>query len=400
MKFALLGSDSDSLALSTAALAAGHELVWQEKNDWQILLDRQWVDLVIVGHGQDPPEVRTEQLISLAKQGVAVLSTHPVVPSVLSYFEIDMARDESGALFRHYHPTTEHPTVAQLATWAREGHPLLGKVQQIVCQRKLANRTRERVLWHFARDVLLLSSVGGHLNRLGALGTAMGDSTYAALSVQMTGHLECAVHWSVGPEDRQTGLELTLVGEQGRILLQLDEKEQPRQLLLSIADKQEELPLDSMDFDPASNAVESMCQQLSVTNADGTNTDGSHLAHRPVGQTAKDSARQNLTQQDSHSTWRKPLLAMELTDTIEISLRRGRMIEVHHQQLTEHMAFKGMMSAFGCGLLMILPMLLLVLGWIMGEMGLSIASYWPHGLLLILGLFLALQVLPWLLYTK
>ena len=91
---------------------------------------------------------------------------------------------------------------------------------------------------------------------------------------------------------------------------------------------------------------------------------------------------------------------MELTDTIEISLRRGRMIDVHHQQLTEQMAFKGMMSAVGCGMLAVLPMLLLGLGWIAGKLGLPIASYWPHGLLILLGLFLALQALPWLLYAK
>jgi len=126
MKFALLGSDVESMALSEAALAAGHDLIWvgdiqtttlagepkqdslppwlvacREQNadglsvglfstephtgspahgrkpaDWQVLLDRQTVDVVIVGRGQARPEVRAEQLGSLARQGITVLSTH------------------------------------------------------------------------------------------------------------------------------------------------------------------------------------------------------------------------------------------------------------------------------------------------------------------------------------
>ena len=84
--------------------------------------------------------------------------------------------------------------------------------------------------------------------------------------------------------------------------------------------------------------------------------------------------------------------------SIEISLRRGRMIDVHDQQLTEQLAFKGTMSAFGCGLLLVIVPALLVLGWIAGMVGIPVAEYWPHVLLAILALFLGLQFLPKLLY--
>ena len=55
---------------------------------------------------------------------------------------------------------------------------------------------------------------------------------------------------------------------------------------------------------------------------------------------------------------------MELTDTIEISLRCGRMIDVHRQQLTEELSFRGTMSAVGCGALLVLPALLIFAGWV------------------------------------
>ena len=406
MKFALLGSDAESLALSEAALTAGHQLIWVgdvpnrlEHADWQVLLDRQTADVVLVGRGQAEPEVRAEQLESLAKQGITVLATHPVVPSVLSYFEIDMSRDESGALFRYYHPTAEHPVVEQLAAWIRQGQPKLGMIEQIVCQRGLAERTRERVLWHFARDVLLLARLGGCLNRLGALGSPSSDATYAALSVQMIGQLERPVHWSVGPEDGSPGLQLTLVGQQGRLLLQLDEAGMPRRQMLHLAGAQEELPQLGADFNPAAEAVKAIC--LALREADGIDVPPAQGGeHANAADSHRDQPQASHCPRTTQSTWREALLAMELTDTIEISLRRGRMIDVHQQQLTEYMAFKGMMSAIGCGLLLVLPMLLLGLGWIAGEMGLPVASYWPHGLLLLLGLFLALQALPWLLYSK
>ena len=85
---------------------------------------------------------------------------------------------------------------------------------------------------------------------------------------------------------------------------------------------------------------------------------------------------------------------MELADTIEISLRRGRMIDVHDQQLSEDLAFKGTMSAAGCGVLMILPPLLLIVGWLAEQVGLPVASYWPHCLLALLVLFLVFQLFP------
>ena len=70
------------------------------------------------------------------------------------------------------------------------------------------------------------------------------------------------------------------------------------------------------------------------------------------------------------------------------------MIDIHPQQLTEELAFKGTMSALGCGVLMILPPLLLLLGWLADLAGLPVADYWEHALLAMLSLFLGLQFLP------
>jgi hypothetical protein len=100
------------------------------------------------------------------------------------------------------------------------------------------------------------------------------------------------------------------------------------------------------------------------------------------------------------TTWHSALHAMELTDSIEISLRRGRMIDVHHQQLTEHLAFKGTMAAAGCGLLFFLVPLFVAVAWIAGRLGVPIGQFVPHIVGLLLALFLAMQFLPKLIYSR
>jgi hypothetical protein len=200
------------------------------------------------------------------------------------------------------------------------------------------------VLWHFARDVELLGCTAGRLDRLGAHGSPDEAATYAGLSVQLLGESQVPVRWSIGPPSTAEGAQLTLIGQRGRVMI----KQQT-------------------DDD------ENLAAALSaISRLEGALT-----------QPAEDDG-----------TWPAGLRAMELCDTIEISLRRGRMIEIHSPELTEELAFKGTMSAVGCGVLMILPPVLLLLGWLAELVGLPIARFWPHLLFGLMALFLAFQLLP------
>ena len=51
------------------------------------------------------------------------------------------------------------------------------------------------------------------------------------------------------------------------------------------------------------------------------------------------------------STWDAATEAMEVADAAELSLQKGKSVEVHHQKLTEQLAFRGTMAALGCGVL-------------------------------------------------
>ena len=369
MRFALLGADARTLPLVAAAIAAGHELSWQgdlslapregslpfepdAAKSWEDLLVSETADFIIIGRGTASDDLRTRQVQELARLGRPMLVSFPLFSSVLAYFEVDMSRVEGDALLVHFNPLCEAERFGSIDQWLAGEHPRCGRIEQIAATRSLANRSRENVLDQFAADVDLLSRVAGKLNRIGAhASTQAGDAAdYAALSVQLLGPAQLPVRWNVEPPGDAEGLALHLIGERGRETFWFD------------ADGS----MNESPMGPARRAVDRFVANLEAGRADA-------------------------------STWPQALRAMELTDSIEISLRRGRMIDVHDQQLTEQLAFKGTMSALGCGLLLLIVPGLLVLGWIAGLVGIPLAEYWPHLLLIILALFLGLQLLPKLL---
>ncbi len=386
MKFALFGADEESVALAAAAVAQGHKIVWcgdvagtRQQDDlpwlpaddqgdrWESLLDDHLCDAVLVGRGEDAPALRVEQIMVLAKNGIKLLTTFPLVDSVLSFFEIDMARQETDALVRHFNPLTEPQAVVdECAAWILNGHPQLGAVEQVTWERPLAERSREQVLWHFARDVELLNRTAGQINRLGAHGSPDEAATYAGLSVQMLGPRNVPVRWLIGPVEQSEHPRLSVIAERGKVSVFFDESGRAVQTETHQAGSSA-----ATQLEPADPATSAIARLVDAVQSDGR-----------------------------ASTWPEALRAMELVDTIEISLRRGRMIDVHHQQLSEELAFKGTMSAAGCGMLLVLPPLLLMLGWLAGLVGLPVAQYWPHVLLALLAAFLAVQVLSKLLLRK
>jgi len=387
MKLALLGVDPESLRLAEAALKAGHKIVWPadlaaagsspqtwthghlalRTDAWEDLYDPKTGDAIIVGAGPDD-DIRGRQVQELARMGRPMLVTFPAFRSVLTYYEIDMARSESGAVLQHFNPLLEAPLLEEAAAWIGSGRPAIGPVEQIVCTRSLSDRSRERVLWHFPRDVELLGRLAGRLNRIGAHGGAGGDAAaYAALSVQLVGPSELPVRWVVEPPVGEEGLNVTFVGQRGRLALAFNRFDQLIGVVQPQASDAIEQP--APEYDPAARAI------------------ARFVAAAESGSAAA-------------STWPNALHAMELADSIEISLRRGRMIDVHEQQLTEHLAFKGTMAAVGCGVLVVVIPLMLLVGWIAGQLGIPVADYWPHALLVLLALFLGLQVLPKLLYRE
>jgi hypothetical protein len=103
------------------------------------------------------------------------------------------------------------------------------------------------------------------------------------------------------------------------------------------------------------------------------------------------------------STWSAATRAMEVVDAVELSLEKGRTLDVHQQELTERLAFRGTMSALGCGLLLLgffVFVSVSLFGAAEGKDRPLLFASWPILLLALLAAFLLLQFAPLLVVKK
>jgi predicted dehydrogenase len=400
MKLAVLGTDQNVLALVAAAGEAGHPIVWlgdvrpedaadvgqllpglTPRDDWELLLDHATADAVLVGGGTATPDLRAEQLKRLATDAVPLLAVHPASGSVLTYYEVDMARRESRGVVRHYSPLAGAPAIAELVEWVEHANGPVGAVHQVICQRELPDCSRDSVFRHLARDAELLRRLAGGVRSVNAVGPRSDDASFASLQVQMTGPGAATLRWSVVPSaDGPPRAALSLVGERGiaRLRMPADdgtpiggEVDDDWQLEISAGGRSETRPVTTWNAPRA--AIEELAAALPFNG-----TEASVAA----------------------STWSAATAAMEVVDAIELSLQKGRTIEVHQQQLTEQLAFRGTMAAMGCGLLVLGLAVLVVAGLFGDVIGLPLRAIWPWTLLVVLAMFLLLQVVPWLAAKK
>ncbi len=400
MKIGLLGTNDDVLRLAAAARDMGHEIAWvgdvrsqdaadiaeltsrpvDRSREWELLLDGAIADAVIVGGGMAPSELRTEQLRRLAAEKVPLLVVQPVCDRVLPYYELDMTRRETGGIVRHYNPIAGHPIAAELAAWVRDAHPSIGTIHQISCERRIVDDARASALSALARDVELLANVAGDIHRVTAAGPPSEGASFASLQVQMSTGGAASLRWSVRTSRfASPGLELTLIGDAGSATLRIDEGSTVHQpatweLETHAGESPERRPLEP--FDSARLAIRELAEAVAQTDA---------------------------TRRAACSTWDAATRAMEVVDAVELSLEKGRTIDVFQQQLTERLAFRGTMAALGCGLLLVgflAIVFVTLLGGAEGVVGRRLLPAWPVVLLAVLAFFLLLQVIPLLVHKS
>jgi hypothetical protein len=305
-----------------------------------------------------------------------MLVVHPISCSVLAYYELDMLQRETGGTMLHFNPLANHPALARFAEIICGGHDEVGVIVQVSCLRHATDRTHAGVLGQLARDAELLAAVAGNIRQVAAVGPRPADASYASLQVQMTSSVASSLRWSIAPpRDATTGVELTLVGERGVITAHFaaeepDSRRTRWQVETLVGHQRHEEP--PLIHDPAKAAIARLADALHKDNA---------------------------ARHASLSTWPQATRSMEVVDAVELSLQKGRTIEVHQQQLTEQTAFRGTMAALGCGLLMIgflVVVAVALLGGVETFVEQPLLQRWPVALLTILVFFLLLQTVPML----
>jgi predicted dehydrogenase len=390
MHLALVGADAQTLSLAAAAKACGHRLLRAydvgrsieplRAIDPQIVVSDQWESLLLEGLVQavivapDERDEGAERFRKLAAAGVPLLLSHPISSSSLLHYELEMIRRDTGGVLLPYIASRWSPAVASVAELISTGK--LGNVEQVVFERSLPDRRRPNVLAQFAIDVDLLRQLGGELTRLGAMGTVV-DGSYGSLGVQLSGPSGILVRWSCELAQAVPCGRVVVTGLAGRATLTM-----PHDGSWQVEWTGE--PGLPRSFDSA-RATRLAIEALAAA------------VERPATSASPGWHAQSMDAMGvcSPPDWSDAIRAVELAETIDRSLKKGRVIELRQDEETEESAFKGTMAAAGCALLL-LGLLLLVIVSAAGGLGLKLAEYWTWGLLFILVLFLGLQFLRFL----
>jgi predicted dehydrogenase len=377
--FALLGIDAASLALVQAALRQGHHLVWAHDlagreaevralapeatlaPHWEGVLGGSIAQAVIVAPRDD--DERAEQLRKLAAERVPLLVCHPVHSSTLLHLELDMIRRDAGGVIVPYIASRWHPAVAHVRELLAGGK--LGALEQIVCERSMPTRTRAAVLRCFMEDAPLVRQFLGEVTKVGAMASTPGEAGFANLGVQLTGPSGVLARWSVAPVADQAGAVLSIVGSRGKVTLRMPEAGGA-----------------SESADAHVWHVEESPGGAPPSRFDGTG--GPALAI--------DALEQALSGPTPPDDWGDAVRAAQLTEAVERSLRRGRVISLEFDEHTEEGTFKGVMATLGCGLLLLAPIVSLLPAAIIHGLGWrKFGDAWLQTLGVVFGVFLLLQ---------
>jgi hypothetical protein len=181
----------------------------------------------------------------------------------------------------------------------------------------------------------------------------------------MSGPGPVVIRWSVNPvEDAPRG-RLTIVGQRGKAILHMPEADPWR--------------------------LETRC--------DGQEDTESFLQWNAAA-TALDELAAAIEGDAQHVDWPQAARAVELAETIDRSLAKGRTIELYNEEFTDIGTFKGTMTSLGCGLLLAGLCAMLGIGVIelvarkQGAIKLADAlRFWPYWLVGFLLVFLLIQLI-------
>ena len=341
MQFVLLGANGctfailDALEASTAKISVagwfdsddvGDRLAMRFPQAVRIGSADQLSNLVvdkilIVGQGGDLDK-KEELLRGFARDGVPMILDQPVCSGIFAV-ELDMIQRDTKAAMIPFHPPSHHPAIARAAQWTQGKSPI-GPIKQVAVDRSLVSRTDSAVRTALAQDGLLLRRLLGNFQRVGAM-PSKELTSLANLSVQLTSEVEAVGRWSVSPINAPAGATLSLHGEYGNIMIWMP---------------------DVGDWTITSTSEDIQEEQLSPPD----------LAS--YGRGMIDSLSQ-APFVGSAPNWEDAVRAADFSEVACESARKGKILPISNQRLTEEDTFKSLMAAGGCLILLALPILLL-----------------------------------------
>lgn len=309
-------------------------------SDLDLAMATAGIDVVIVG---GPLGFRAEALRRAAAEGLGIICLHPPGEDSEAYYQVSLSRSETGAVVVPDLPLRHHPGVARLREAIRSGE--LGAFRGVRHECPATSPGEDLARVAFPRVIDVVRSLLGEIEALTASGDPPGVSPEYELVVQLRAaegrRAEVRVH--SGPTEPAL---LTVNGSNGSLSLEYDPAfADPARLIRRTRSDPLEQVVELEGWDPHEAIVRTL---FSSAGAKG------EVSPAFPGPTLHDGTR-----------------AMELSEAVVRSLRRGRTIDLHYEAISEEASFRSIMTSTGCmlllGVLLILPLALagpaLGIGW-------------------------------------
>lgn len=338
-----LGQISISAAIDCEPFASALRSLAPETQfikEWESILDGDHVDVILfaepAGSFLDVSDLRAEQLKKAAAGGIDLILFHPACDGLLGY-ELEMARSTSHGRIFTACPSIAHPIFQRLNAATKSGE--LQRIEQVIVERPREPSDRLSILKRFCKDAYLLRDLFGSPAKLSANGPSSESEDWSTLAVLLTVPDGPSIRWNIDPTGALSGARITIIADSGRAQVTLDQQEH-----------------------------------------EGTFTNGA-ISQQAVHDTAwADALWRDIALPreagalEEDANWLGVCRDLDLAAALQRSITRGRMVELKIDRATEAANFKGVMSAWGC--LLILGVLLFFAVWsVIGALQLT----WTNG---------------------
>jgi predicted dehydrogenase len=276
------------------------------------------VEAVIVGGSL---AFRDEALRRSAAVGFASICLHPPGENADPYYQVALSREETGAIVVPDLPGRLHPGVAAIRDAFNRGE--VGKFRGMMIEAPGEPDEPDLAARAFPRWVDLARVIIGEVLSLTALGDPPGEHPTRSLTVQLRGAQGRLAEVRLTASGPDMPARVVLAGETGSLTLEVSPGWAGPSRLIHPDGHSTELP----PWSPRGALLDVFA--LAVSG-------------RPTRPNLIDGTR-----------------AMELTSAARRSLKRGRSVDLHYEEVSEANNFKTVMTSVGCmvllGILVALP---------------------------------------------
>jgi myo-inositol 2-dehydrogenase/D-chiro-inositol 1-dehydrogenase len=287
-------------------------------------------EVAVVG---GPIETRGESLRRAAAEGRAIVCLHPPGTDSEAYYQVSLSRAETGAIIVPDLPLRLHPGVARLLQAISSGE--LGAFRGLRHEARAEPDGHDLARVAFPRMVDVIRALLGEIEAVTASGDPPGEEPDIELVVQLRAGESRRAEVRIETEAPERA-RLTVNGSAGSLTLEYDPThDTPARLVRRVASATGETIEDLPPWDAHGAIVQTLLGTL-----------------KWAGEPSR-SSRPDLND---------GIRAMELSEAVVRSLRRGRTIDMHYESISEEATFKSIMTSTGCmillGCLLLLPLAL------------------------------------------